>query len=148
MGREIVDDLGGDIAVLVSAVGTGAALMGVADGLAKAGNSPKVIAVEPLQSPLLTTGTGGSHRVEGVGVGFEPPFLDRERLDGIRAVDQEKAFDMCRQLARRAGILCGGSTRLNVVAAIELARDFGPEKRIVTFGCDTGSKYLGGYIFE
>ncbi|MDQ2089290.1 PLP-dependent cysteine synthase family protein [Marimonas arenosa] len=147
MGSEIAADLGREIDVLVSAVGTGAALMGTADGLSKEGVSPNVVALEPLQSPFLTTGKGGAHRVEGIGVGFEPPFLDRAKVGDIRAIDQEMAFDMCRRLASGAGIFCGGSTGLNVVAAIELARELGPGKRIVTLGCDNGSKYLGGQIY-
>lgn len=147
MGQEIAADLGPGIDVFVSAVGTGAALMGVADGLAAQGANPWIVALEPLQSPLLTTGKGGPHRVEGVGVGFEPPFLDRARVDEIRAIDQDRAFEMCRQLASQAGVFAGGSTGLNVVAAIDLAREYGPGKRVVTLACDTGSKYLGGNIF-
>lgn len=122
MGQEVAADLDRNIDVLASAVGTGAALMGAADGLSKVGVEPQVIALEPLQSPLLTKGKGGPHRVEGIGVGFEPPFLDRTKVSDIRAIDQEQAFDMCRRLASRAGIFCGGSTGLNVVAATELAR--------------------------
>ncbi|WP_343116658.1 cysteine synthase family protein [Ostreiculturibacter nitratireducens] len=148
MGQEIAADLDGGIDVLVSAVGTGAALMGMADALRKEGLEPHVIALEPLQSPLLTTGKGGPHRVEGVGVGFEPPFLDRSLLHDIRAIDQDLGFDMCRRLASEAGIFCGGSTGLNVVAAIELAREAGKGKRVVTIGCDNGSKYLGGHIYR
>jgi cysteine synthase A len=147
MGREIARDLGEGFDVLVAAVGTGAALMGTADGLSKEGIEPKIIALEPLQSPLQTMGKGGPHRVEGVGVGFEPPFLDRDRLNEIRAIDQELAFDMCRRLASTAGVFGGGSTGLNAVAAIELTRALGRGKRIVTLGCDNGAKYLGGWIY-
>ena len=146
MGREIAADLG-RVDALVSAVGTGAALMGTADGLAEAGQTPQVIALEPLQSPLLTTGQGGPHKVEGVGVGFEPPFLDRDRVSGIRAIDQDAGFAMCRRLAAEAGVFGGGSTGLNVAAAVELAGELGPGKRIVTFACDSGAKYLGGHIY-
>ena len=148
MGREMARDLREGFDVLVAAVGTGAALMGTADGLSKEGIAPKVIALEPLQSPLLTTGKGGAHRVEGIGVGFEPPFLDRDKVDDIRAIDQEHAFEMCRRLAGTTGVFGGGSTGLNVAAAIELARELGPGKRIVTLGCDNGSKYLGGHIYR
>lgn len=147
MGSEIAENLSGEIDVLVAAVGTGAALMGTYDGLLKEGKRPKLVALEPLQSPLLTTGKGGAHRVEGIGVGFEPPFLDKEKVDDIRAIDQEQAFSMCRRLAVEAGIFCGGSTGLNVVAAIDLAGELGVGKKIVTLGCDNGSKYLGGHIY-
>lgn len=74
MVREIVNTLGTGIDMFVAAVGTGAALMGTADGLRAAGADPAIITLEPLQSALLTTGKGGSHRVEGVGIGFVPPF--------------------------------------------------------------------------
>jgi len=148
MGREIAACLGTEIDVLVASVGTGAALMGTADGLIAVGAHPLVVALEPLQSPYLTTGKGGPHRVEGIGVGFAPPFLDRERLHGIRAIDEERAFTMCRRLAREAGVFCGGSTGLNVAAAIELASEVGPGKRIVTIGCDSGIKYLSGHIYS
>ncbi len=148
MGLEIASDLRGDLDVLVSAVGTGAALMGAMDGLKKAGVFPNVIALEPLQSPLLTTGKGGSHKVEGIGVGFEPPFLDRAQLSEVRAVDQAEAFKMCRRLASEAGIFCGASTGLNVMAAIDLAKELGPSHRIVTLGCDNGTKYLAGDIYS
>lgn len=148
MGREIAADLDGRVDVLVAAVGTGAALMGAADGLRAAGAAPAVVALEPLQSPLLTTGTGGPHRVEGIGVGFAPPFLDRAQLAGIRAIDEELAFATCRRLAAEAGILAGGSTGLNVAAAAELAAEAGRGRRVVTLACDTGSKYLGGHIFR
>lgn len=148
MGREIAEDLAGGVDALIAAVGTGAALMGTADGLRNAGVEPAVIALEPLQSPFLTTGKGGPHRVEGIGVGFEPPFLDRSRLRDIRAVDQDRAFAMCRRLAAEAGVFAGGSTGLNVAAAADLAAELGPGKRIVTLGCDNGAKYLGGHIFR
>ena len=148
MGLEIARELEGQLDVLVSAVGTGAALMGTTDGLEKAGVLPNVIALEPLQSPLLTTGKGGPHKVEGVGVGFEPPFLDRTRLDDIRAIDQAAAFNMCRRLASEAGIFCGASTGLNVVAAMDIANERGPGQRIVTLGCDSGMKYLAEGIYS
>ncbi|MEM7376253.1 MAG: cysteine synthase family protein [Pseudomonadota bacterium] len=148
LGTEIATALTGRVDALVAAVGTGAALMGTADGLSQSGVSVQVIALEPLQSPLLTTGRGGAHRVEGVGVGFEPPFLDRAKVADIRAIDQDRAFAMCRSLARRAGIFAGSSTGMNVVAAIDIARELGSKKRVVTFACDHGLKYLGGSLYS
>ena len=147
MGAEIVEQLGRDIDCLCAGVGTGAALMGTLAGIEKAGGATEIIALEPLQSPLLTTGAGGPHRVEGIGVGFEPPFLDRSRCRDIRAVDQDEAFAMCRRLAREEGILCGASTGLNVAAAIAIAGELGPGKRVVTLGVDSGMKYLAGDLF-
>ena len=147
MGREIATVLGGEVDLFCAAVGTGAAMMGSLDGMREMGLSPKVVELEPTQSPLLTTGCSGAHNVEGIAVFPDPPFLDRSQVSEIRTVDQDAAFEMCRRLAREEGIFCGGSTGLNVCEAIKLAVELGPAKRIVTLGCDNGSKYLGGRIF-
>lgn len=147
MGAEIADALGGDFDVFCAAPGTGATIMGTLDGLHAAGVNPDIVAFEPAQSPLLTTGVSGAHRVEGVAVFPAPPFLDRSVLKEVRTVDQELGFAMCRRLARQEGVFAGGSTGLNVTGAIELAKELGPGHRIVTVACDTGAKYLGGHIF-
>lgn len=120
--------------------------MGTWQGLVKSGSSPRVVAFEPMQSPFLTTGKGGAHQVEGVGVGFEPPFLDRAVLSDIRTVNQEMGFSMCRRLAKEEGVFYGASTGLNVAGAIELANEMKPSQRVVTLACDSGLKYLGGYL--
>ena len=148
MGREIAEALDGGVDVFCAGVGTGGALMGSLDGMREVGVDPKVIALEPSQSPLLTTGTSGAHKVEGIAVFPDPPFLDRAEVSEVRMVDQEKAFHMCRRLAREEGVFGGGSTGLNVCAAIELAMELGPGKRVVTFNCDNGAKYLGGQIYN
>ena len=95
--------LGDKIDILCASVGTGGAVMGAWKGLRKAIPKIELVAFEPLQSPLLTTGKGGSHQFEGIGVGFKPPFLDQSVLTEIRAIDQEKVFAMCRQLAHKEG---------------------------------------------
>ena len=118
MGTEIAEQTGGVVDAICAGVGTGGALMGATDGLHQAGVECDVFALEPAQSPLLTTGTGGPHRVEGIGVGFEPPFLVRDRCTGIRTVDQNDAMTMARRLAAEEGLLCGTSTGLNVCAAV------------------------------
>ena len=147
LGKEIINQIDGNVDVLCTSVGTGGALMGTYLGLVNSGINPKLIALEPLQSPTLTTGKGGAHKVEGIGLGFEPPFLDKTKLDSVRAIDQNKAFDMCRLLAKEEGVFGGGSTGLNVCAAIEIAKEIGPGKKIVTLNCDNGLKYLGSDIF-
>lgn len=147
MGTEIAAQTSGRLDVVCAGVGTGGALMGAVDGLERAGVGCEVVALEPTQSPLLTTGVGGPHRVEGIGVGFEPPFLDRGRCREIRTVDEDDAMAMARRLASEEGLLCGTSTGLNVVAAIELAVELGPGHVVATFGCDSGTKYLTGDLF-
>lgn len=148
MGREIALTMDGNIDVFCLGVGTGGALMGTLDGLHELGADPDVIALEPMQSPLLTTGCGGAHNVEGIALFPDPPFLDRNALSGMRAIDQAEGFEMCRRLAREEGLFCGGSTGLNVRAAIDIATELGRGKRVVTIGVDNGLKYVGGNIFN
>lgn len=147
MGTEIAEQAGGQVDVFCAGVGTGGALMGATEGLNRSGVAPEVIALEPAQSPLLTTGVGGPHRVEGIGVGFEPPFLDQERCTDIRTIDEQEAMIMARRLASEEGLLCGTSTGLNVSAAIQLAGELGPDANVVTLGCDSGTKYLATGLF-
>lgn len=147
MGREIAEQTAGRVDIVCAGVGTGGALMGTIDGLDDAGVRPDVIALEPAQSPLLTTGVGGPHRVEGIGVGFEPPFLDRDRCREIRTIDERDAMSTARRLAAEEGLLCGTSTGLNVRAALDLALELGPGRTVVTLGCDSGTKYLAGDLF-
>ena len=148
IGVEIVEQIQGNVDAYCAAVGTGGSLMGVIDGFESKGMTPDFYALEPTQSPMLNTGKGGSHTVDGIALGFVPPFLDMERIKEVRTIDQEEGFQMCRRLAQEEGILAGGSTGLNVVAALALAKELGPGKRVVTIGCDNGIKYLGGHIFK
>ena len=147
MGLEIAQQAPAGIDVICAGVGTGGALMSTVAGLEQAGFQCDVIALEPAQSPLLTTGVGGPHRIEGIGVGFEPPFLQRERCREIRTVDENDAMAMVRRLASEEGLLCGPSTGRNVYAAVELAAELGPGSTVVTLGCDSGTKYLNGDVF-
>ena len=129
IGEEVATVLD-DVDVFCTAVGTGGAMMGTMDGLQKHGINPEVVAIEPSESPLLTTGQSGSHIVEGVAVFPDPPFLDRTVVKDIRMIEQDRAFSMCRKLARQEGIFAGGSTGLNVCAAIELAVERGEGHRV------------------
>ena len=142
MGIEIAGQIDQKVDLLCASVGTGGALMGTLSGLNASGLFPKTVALEPSQSPLLTTGKGGPHKVEGIGVGFYPPFLDDQKVDEILAIDQDEAFEMRNILAVRHGIFCGTSTGLNVVGAIKLAKKMSPHENVVTLGCDSGLKYL------
>ena len=99
---------------------------GTLEGLNQANHFPRVVAIEPTQSSLLTAGKGGPHCVEGIGVGFYFPFLDASWAHYFVAIDQEKVFDMCKLLAAKHGIFCGASTGMNVVGDVELAKQMNP----------------------
>lgn len=122
-------------------------IVGVSSVLKSDRPSTKVVVLEPTSSPAITEGHGGTHSVEGIGIGRVPPHLVKDSYDEARAIPEEKAREMCRRLAREEGILVGVSSGLNVVAAIELAKELGPGKKIVTMGCDSGLKYLDGDLF-
>ena len=145
LGQEIKRELD-SFDVFCASVGTGGAIMGTWEGLDAP--SAKLVAFEPLQSPFMTTGKGGAHKVEGIGVGFEPPFIDRNKLNDIHCIDQDVAFEMCRKLAQAEGIFCGGSTGMNVSGAIEIAKKLKKGSKIVTLACDNGLKYLNSHIYS
>jgi cysteine synthase A len=135
------------IDVFCGAVGTAGMLVGVSRALKAAGKAARIVALEPMGSPVLTTGRGGAHRVEGTAPGFVPPHLTPGDYDEARAIDEEEARVMARRLAREEGIFAGISTGLNVVAALQLASEVGPGHSVATIAVDTGLKYLAGDLF-
>lgn len=138
MGDELLRQLDSGITAFCGAVGTGGMLVGVSRAFHAAGCTIRVVALEPAESPTISTGTGGAHHVEGVGVGFLPPHLRREDYDEIRTVPEAAARAMVRRLAKEEGILAGTSTGLNVAAAVQLAVELGPQATVVTVAVDSG----------
>ena len=147
IGRELVEQTGGKLDAFCGAVGTAGMLAGVSRALRDAGSRARIVALEPASAPLLTQGHGGPHRVEGVAPGFVPPHLKPGIYDEARAVDEAEARVMAKRLAKEEGIFAGTSTALNVVAALELARELGPGKVVATVAVDSGLKYLAGDLF-
>ncbi|KAL7941477.1 tryptophan synthase beta subunit-like PLP-dependent enzyme [Trichoderma barbatum] len=147
IGHELVEQLGDGIDAFCGAVGTAGMATGVAGVLRAKQPSAKIVILEPAESPLLTKGQKGSHTVEGIGSGFVPPHLDQRLYDEIRAIPEAEARAMCRRLAKEEGLLVGASTGINIVAAIQLAKELGPGKKVVTVAVDTGLKYLNGTLF-
>ena len=148
IGRELVEQTGGALDAFCGAVGTGGMLAGVSKALKAGGCAARIVALEPASAPLLTAGHGGPHRVEGIAPGFVPPHLTAGVYDEARAVDEAEARAMAKRLAREEGVFAGTSTALNVVAALQLARELGPGKVVATVACDTGLKYLAGDLFS
>ena len=147
IGVELLEQLG-PIDAYCGAVGTAGMLVGVSRALQEGGRSARIVALEPSGSPLLTTGRGGAHRVEGTAPGFVPPHLAPGDYDEARAIDEEEARAMARRLARDEGIFAGVSTGLNIVGALQLARELGPGRRVVTVAVDSGLKYLAGDLYS
>ena len=142
-GPEIWTDTGGEVDAFVCGVGTGGTITGVARYLKEQGSSAKIIAVEPASSPVLSGGSPGPHRIQGIGAGFVPEVLDRDLLDEVLPVSDDDALKTARQLAAREGILGGISAGANVFAALELAKRSEFEGgRIVTIVCDSGDRYM------
>jgi cysteine synthase A len=147
IGRELLEQTGGSLDVYCGAVGTGGMLAGVTRALREGGSRARIVALEPASSPALTGGHAGAHRVEGIGTGGVPPHMANRPFDEARAIREEDARIMVRRLAKEEGLLVGTSSGLNIVAAIDLARELGPGKVVTTVVVDTGLKYLAGDLF-
>jgi len=147
LGVELVKQFPRGISAFCGGFGIAGMVMGVSRILKAANPATRVVILEPASSPVVSAGRGGAHHVEGIGVGFLPPLLDPALYDEVRGISEQAAREMCRRLAKEEGLLVGTSTGVNVVAAIELARELGPEATVVTVASDTGLKYLNGPLF-
>ncbi len=146
---EIWDATAGSFHAFVAGVGTGGTITGVGRYLRKRNAAVRVVAVEPADSPVLSGGVPGPHKIQGIGPGFVPTVLDKSVIDEVVQVRADDATRTARELGRREGILCGVSAGANVWAALALARreEF-RGKRIVTIICDTGERYLSTWLFD
>jgi cysteine synthase A len=147
IGREIAGQVEGPIHAFCGGVGTAGMLMGVAHILRRLVPSPRIVALEPASTPVISGGKAGAHHVEGVGIGFLPPLLDRDFFDEARGIDEAEAREMAWRLAREEGIFTGTSSGMNVAGACAIARELGPEHTVVTVAVDSGLKYLAGDLF-
>jgi len=145
MADEIWNQTDGKIDGLVQMVGTAASLRGIGERLRSHKNQIRIVAVEPSESAVLSGGKPGAHRIDGVGAGFVVPLWREEIADQIEQVSTEEATAMALRLAREEGVFAGTSTGGNVIAALRLAEQLGPDATVVTVMCDTGMKYLKTY---
>jgi cysteine synthase A len=147
--QEIWNDTDGTVDALVAGVGTGGTITGVSRFIKPKKPDFKAIAVEPEDSPVLSGGAPGSHKIQGIGPGFVPDVLDTENLDGVVTISNDASVEMALRLAREEGILCGISSGANVAAAIEYgSRPENAGKTIVTVICDFGERYIQTILFE
>jgi len=147
--EEIWNDTDGKVDILVSGVGTGGTITGVSEVIKKRKHEFKAIAVEPEASPVLSKGTAGPHKIQGIGAGFVPEVLNREIIDEIITVSDENAGITARLLAKTEGILGGISSGAALWAALEVAkRDENKGKILVVVLPDTGERYLSTWLFK
>jgi cysteine synthase A len=147
--KEILIDTDGHVDILVAGVGTGGTLTGCGEVLKAKNEDVKVVAVEPKDSPILSGGKPGPHKIQGIGAGFVPDVLNVDIIDDIVQVANEDAIETARQLALKEGILSGISGGANMWAAIQQSEK--PEnegKVIVTFICDTGERYISTEMYS
>jgi cysteine synthase A len=145
--KEILKDTNGIVDAFVAGVGTGGTISGVGKVLKQYNKDIKIVAVEPEESPVLSGGEPGPHKIQGIGAGFVPDTLNLDVIDEIIKVKERDAFEMSMKLAKQEGILCGISSGANVFAAIEVANRLGKGKRVVTVLPDTGERYLSMHKF-
>lgn len=147
--KEIWEDTNGEVDIVVSGVGTGGTVTGVAQAIKQRKPSFKAVAVEPVDSPVLSGGSPGPHKIQGIGAGFVPEILDTSVIDEIVCVTNHEAFQTARDLAQKQGILCGISSGAAVSAALKVANhEDSKGKQIVVILPSTGERYLSTELFE
>lgn len=144
---EIWKQTEGQVDIVVAGVGTGGTIIGLAKGLKSLNPNILAFAVEPSESPLLSQGVAGPHKIQGIGANFIPSIYDETVIDGILTIEGSRAIEEAKLLASQKGILCGISSGANVAAAKDLAQKY-PDKTILTVVPDLGERYLSGELFN
>ena len=148
LGNEIWQQSIGRVDAFVHAIGTSASIQGVSSVLRARNPQIEIVAVEPAESPILSGGQPGAHRIEGIGLGFMPPMWDASIVKEVIPVPTADAEAMARRLAREEGLFTGTSSGANVIAAIRVAERLGAESRVVTLLVDSGLKYMSTDLFR
>jgi cysteine synthase A len=148
MGEEIWSQSNGEVTAFVHSVSTAHSIHGVTHALWAHDRAIEITAVEPEESAVLSGGPSGSHKIEGIGIGFIPPLWLPELVNRIERVSTADAKAMARSLAQRRGVFAGTSTGANVVAACRVAERLGPSATVVTIACDSGLRYLSTDVFR
>ncbi|MBC7074715.1 MAG: cysteine synthase A [Syntrophomonadaceae bacterium] len=146
--REILQQMGNDIDVLICGVGSGGTITGVARVLKERIPKITITAVEPANSAVLSGNSPGTHKIQGIGAGFIPPVLNIDLIDRIVTVEDDEALKTCRELARKEALLLGISSGAVIFAALALAREMGKDKKILTISPDGADKYMSTELFD
>jgi cysteine synthase A len=147
LGEEIWEQTGGTVNAFVHSVSTAHSIHGTADALRKHDPNIRIVAVEPAESAVLSGGPSGSHKIEGIGIGFIPPLWKPDEVDEILTVTTDEAKEMARRLAREEGVFAGTSTGANVAAAVRVAERLGRNATVATIAVDSGLRYLSTDVF-
>lgn len=148
LGEEIWSQTGGAVTAFVHAVSTAHSIHGITQALWANNPNVEITAVEPDESAVLSGGNSGSHKIEGIGIGFIPPLWKPDMVNRIERVSTVDAKAMSRKLARQKGVFAGSSTGANVVAALRVAERLGSHATVVTIACDSGLRYLSTDVFR
>jgi cysteine synthase len=149
-GKELLDqgeEIGG-IDAFISGIGTGGTISGVGEVLKEKYPNVRIVAVEPSASPVLSGGKPGPHKIQGIGAGFVPKTLNTEIYTDIVQVENDEAFEMARQVAKKEGILCGISSGAAIHAARKLAKELGADKNVVVIIPSNGERYLSTPLYQ
>lgn len=147
-GPEILRDLENQVDALISGVGTGGTITGAGQAIKENNPDALIVAVEPSDSPVLSGGDPGPHKIQGIGAGFVPDILNTDIFTEIITVTNEQAMQTTRDLAREEGVFVGISSGANVFAARQVAARLKPGHNVVTILCDTGERYLSTNVFD
>lgn len=145
---EAINSLDGKLDAFIAGIGTGGTISGAGEVLKQSFPGVKVYAVEPAASPILSGGTPGPHKIQGIGANFVPDILNREIYDGVITVENEEAFEYARRAAKEEGILCGISSGAAIFAALKVAKELGKGKRVVAIVPSNGERYLSTPLFN
>jgi cysteine synthase A len=148
MGEEIWRETDGAVDAFVQAVGTTASLQGVGAVLRRHHARVRIVAAEPAESAVLSGGAEGAHRIEGIGIGYQPPMWHPDLADDIVTATTAEAEAMARRLAREEGLFTGVSSGLNVIGAIRIGQQLGPTATVATLLIDSGLKYLSSGVYD
>ena len=148
LGEEIWNQTGGAVDAFVQSVGTAHSIHGTTESLWRHDSGIRIVAVEPAESPVLSGGPTGSHRIEGIGIGYVPPLWNRKLVSEIATVSSEEAMEMSHRLAREEALFVGTSSGANLVAALRIAKRLGPGATVVTIMVDSGLRYLSTELFK